>query len=131
MWMLDTSICIDAMRHRRAALQKKFLQVGVEHIAISTVVLAELYYGSARYPQRPDFRREIDTFIRPIQVVSWDGHAADAYGHIRADLERRGLVSGSNDMMIAAHALSENAILVTNNVIHFASVPGLKLENWL
>jgi len=131
MWMLDTNVCIDAMRHRKAILHRKFAQVGWEQITISAVALSELYYGAARYPNRPDYRHEIDSFITLIYIVPWDIAAADAYGHIRSELERLGTVSGNNDMMIAAHAISRNAVLVTSDTKHFSLIHGLKLENWI
>ncbi len=63
--------------------------------------------------------------------MPFDDSAADAYGSIRADLELRGQLIGSNDMLIAAHALSLGATLITNNVSEFERVTGLRIENWV
>ncbi|MDP2810701.1 MAG: PIN domain-containing protein, partial [Rhodocyclaceae bacterium] len=68
---------------------------------------------------------------RMIRVLPFDDAAADAYGSIRADLERRGELIGSNDLLIAAHALSLGATLVTNNLGEFQRVAGLQVENWV
>ncbi len=70
-------------------------------------------------------------FLSEIQVVPFDANAAREYGDIRADLEKRGLIIGGNDMLIAAHAKSLNLTLITNNQREFERVKGLKLENWL
>jgi len=70
-------------------------------------------------------------FLLPLEIVEFDQSAAIIYGSIRSDLESRGLVIGSMDMLIAAHALSLNLILVTNNIQEFSRVPMLALENWV
>jgi tRNA(fMet)-specific endonuclease VapC len=70
-------------------------------------------------------------FLAPLTILPFDHPAAWAYGDLRADLERRGTPIGSLDTMIAAHALSLQARLITNNPREFAKVPGLPLENWV
>ena len=70
-------------------------------------------------------------FLAPLEILPFDEAAVWAYGDLRADLERRGESIGSLDTMIAAHALSLNALLVTNNTPEFAKVKGLLLDNWV
>jgi len=129
-WMLDTNVCIDAIRRRSPSLLSQFNKAGMENLCISTVVLSELYYGAARYPQQPQFKLDVDQFVERIKVLNWDRPAAQDYGVLRAELEKKGRTSGTLDLMIAAHARSLDVILVTNNTKHFISVPRLRLEDW-
>ncbi len=73
----------------------------------------------------------MERFLAPLAILPFDDPAFWAYGDLRADLERRGTPIGSLDTMIAAHALSQQATLITNNTREFAQVPGLHLENWV
>jgi tRNA(fMet)-specific endonuclease VapC len=129
-YMLDTNICSYVLKNRPASVKAQFDKVGSDALAISTVVLAELYYGAARHPLSVTIRGEIDDFSSRLTVIPWDEIAADHYGVIRALLEKSGSPIGAMDMMIAAHARSLDSILVTNNTRHFEKVPGLKIENW-
>ena len=69
-------------------------------------------------------------FLAPLAILPFDDAAMWAYGDLRADLERRGTSIGALDTMIAAHALSQQALLVTNDTREFAKVTGLQLDNW-
>ena len=70
-------------------------------------------------------------FLAPLEIMAFDDKAIWSYGELRADLERRGVSIGALDTMIAAHALSVNATLVTNNLREFSRVKNLSLENWV
>jgi tRNA(fMet)-specific endonuclease VapC len=129
-FMLDTNICSYVLRKHPASVKAHFDKAGSDALSISTVVLAELYFGAARHPQGDTIRGEIDDFASRLIVVPWDEAAADHYGAIRALLEKKGSPIGAMDMMIAAHARSREAILVSNNIRHFKKVPGLSVENW-
>jgi tRNA(fMet)-specific endonuclease VapC len=132
MWMLDTNTCSYAMRRHPARVKARFDQVGHTHLAISTLVLAELFYGAARHPTRSEaYFAEIADFSRRLRVVPWSEVAALGYARIRAELERRGAPIGNMDLLIAAHALAEKAVLVTHNTREFERVPGLVVENWV
>jgi len=76
-------------------------------------------------------RQALEMFLAPLVILPFDTAAVWAYGDLRADLERRGTPIGSLDALIAAHALNQHALLVTNNTREFAKVPGLRLENWV
>lgn len=130
-YMLDTNICSYILKNHPQAVRAHFDQVGTDSLAISTVVLAELYYGAARHPKGHVIRREIKDFVSRLAVVAWDETAADHYGAIRAALEVQGTPIGAMDMMIAAHARSLGATLVSNNIKHFEKVPGLLFANWV
>src|ERR1700693_6140704 len=130
MWTLDTDTCSYVLRTHPSGVAAHFKRTPPGEIGISSVVLAELYYGANLFRNRSILRKHIQEFANGLMVLSWDPAAADHYGDIRATLERRGMPIGAMDMMIAAHARSLNAVLVTNNTKHFRRVPGLKVENW-
>lgn len=130
-YMLDTNICSYILKSRPLSVKTRFDQVRASALAISTVVLAELYYGAARHPKGFTIRKEIGDFISRLDVIPWDEKAADHYGAIRAALEKSGTPIGAMDMMIAAHARSQRATLVSNNAQHFEKVPGLIIANWV
>lgn len=105
----------------------------VEELHISPVVYSELCYGIALSPEhlKVPRRKQLQKFVDLLTVHSWDTKAAEFYAVIRADLKTKGTPIGNMDMLIAAHALSRNAVLVTNNVREFERVPELKFENWV
>src|SRR5450631_792360 len=121
-YMLDTNICSYILKNHPAAVKVKFEEAGSGNVCLSTVVLAELYYGAARHPNGIVIRREIDDFVSRLVVIPWDEMAADHYGAIRSALEKAGTPVGAMDMLIAAHARSCGATLVTNNVREFDRV---------
>ena len=129
-YMLDTNICGYLLRSRPASVKERFDEAGPGALAVSTVVLAELLYGAARHARAAAIRREIADLTSRLDVVPWDEEAADHYGDIRATLERNGTPLGAMDMMIAAHARSLGATLVSNDVRHFDRVEGLLTANW-
>lgn len=130
-YMLDTNICSYILKNHPLAVKARFDEAGPDALAISTVVLAELYFGAARHPKGRQIRREIDDFASRLAVIPWDEAAADHYGTIRAILEKQGTPVGAMDMMIAAHARSRKATLISNNIKHFAGIPALLLANWV
>jgi tRNA(fMet)-specific endonuclease VapC len=131
MWMLDTDTCSYVLRKHSTAVARRFELARPDEIALSSIVLAELYYGAALLPGATQLRTRIRQFASGLRLFPWGAAAADHYGEIRAELERKGAPIGSMDMMIAAHARSLDAILVTNNLKHFRRVPGLKTETWV
>jgi tRNA(fMet)-specific endonuclease VapC len=98
-------------------------------IGISAVTLAELRFGADRQRSRK-LHEAIDQFVSDVQVAAFDEVAAVAYGRLGALLAERGTPIGQLDTLIAAHAVTLKVVLVTNNVRHFARVPGLSVENW-
>jgi tRNA(fMet)-specific endonuclease VapC len=130
-YMLDTTICSYVLRRRPASVKERFDEAGHDGLAVSSVVLAELLYGAARHPAGGAIRREIRDFVSRLQVLPWDEAAAEHYGDLRAGLERRGRPLGAMDLMIAAHARSRGATLVSNDVRHFERIDGLLVANWV
>ncbi len=129
-YLLDTNICVYVIRGRRREVVARFLQHDASDLFVSSVTTAELYFGMEKSDRRERNLETLETFLSPLVVTPFDQAAARRYGELRADLERRGLPIGPLDTLIAAHALSLGAVLVTNNVREFARVPGLRVENW-
>lgn len=131
MYMLDTNICIYIIKKRPAYLLEKFKTVPLEELCISVVTYAELAYGIERSSSKKMNRKIIEDFISHLIVVPWDRQAARQYGKIRANFEKKGTPIGNMDLLIAAHAISQNYILVSNNLREFKRVNHLKFENWV
>lgn len=131
MVMLDTNICVYILKRRPIEVLSKFKTT--QNIAISTIVYGELCYGVTHSPKSLQARRkdELIQFISLLQVVDWSQNAAEEYALIRADLQQKGTPIGNMDLLIAAHAKSLNAVLVTNNLKEFKRVAGLTCENWV
>ena len=130
-YMLDTNICSYVLRSRPPSVKARFEAAEPGALAVSTVVLAELLYGAARHPTAVAIRGEIADLVSRLTVIPWDEAAAEHYGDLRAALEKAGTPLGAMDMMIAAHARSLGATLVSNDVRHFDRVEGLLVANWV
>lgn len=130
MILLDTNICIHIINARPAAVLQRFRNYRMGEIGICGVVAAELAYGVAKSGSARN-RQALDLFLAPLAILPFDEAAFWCYGDLRADLERQGTPIGALDTLIAAHALSLKAPLVTNNLKEFERVPGLQLDNWV
>ena len=129
--MLNTDICAFVLRRSSEVLLERIQQVPIERQIISMVTLAELLYGVLESNKKKANRAGVDAFVRHVTVKDWSRDAAEHYAEIRADLKKKGQMIGANDLMIAAHARSLDATVVTNNVKNFGRVKGLKVENWM
>ena len=130
MILLDTNICVYIINAKPAAVLARFQQYRLGDIGWCSVVAAERAFGVAKSGSARN-RQALEMFLAPLTILPFDAAAVWAYGDLRADLERRGTPIGSLDTMIAAHALSQQALLITNNTREFAKVPGLQLDNWV
>lgn len=128
-YMLDTNICIYVINSRPAMVLERFRLERLGDIAISSVTAAELAFGVAKSGSARN-RQALEMFVSILEIMPFDESAIWHYGDLRTELERRGQPIGTLDTMIAAHALTSNTILVTNNTREFEHVPGLRLENW-
>lgn len=129
-YLLDTNICVYVIRKRPARVIRKLQRKQVSEIGISSITLSELEYGVAKSVKPKQNKLALTEFLVPIEVLPFDDRAALQYGPLRAHLERQGTSVGSLDLLIAAHALSLECVLVTNNESEFKRIPGLKVENW-
>ena len=130
MFMLDTDMCIYLVNDRDPALQELF-ETNANAICISSITYAELCFGVAHSTQVVRNRRELNAFCLDLDILPYDAEAGIHYGEIRHSLARRGHPIGANDILIASHARSIGATLVTNNQREFGRVPNLITENWL
>ena len=129
-YMLDTDMCSYIIKEHPESVRQRFQTLAMEQLCVSVVTYAELIYGVERSSSKRVNRPIIEDFVRHLDVMDWDTEAADQYGVIRAELEAAGTPIGAMDMMIAAHAKSIKAVLVTNNQKHFTKVKGMKVDNW-
>ncbi|MEN9504026.1 MAG: hypothetical protein RI964_3311 [Pseudomonadota bacterium] len=130
-YLLDTNICIYLIKRKPPEVLQRFRQLQPGSVFISSVTTSELYYGAQKSQRVQTNLEALNNFLLPFRIVDYDESASFLYGELRADLEKRGQPIGPLDMMIAAHALSLDVPLVTNNTKEFERVKGLKLENWV
>jgi tRNA(fMet)-specific endonuclease VapC len=130
-YMLDTDTCAFILRRSSPVLLERIQAVPLQQQCVSVVTLAELLYGVQLSSRKKANRDALDLLVRHVNVLEWTAEAANHYAEIRADLKKKGQQLGANDLMIAAHARSIDAVIVTNNVKDFRRVKGLKLENWM
>lgn len=132
-FMLDTNICIYLL-NRRTGFEKILARIdglAYEQVVISSLTLAELKYGIAKSVKKEANRIKLGYFLYQFECLPFDAEATSCYGDIRIQLESRGTPIGPLDTLIAAHALSLAATIVTNNAREFERVDGLAIENWI
>ena len=129
-YMLDTNICIYAIKHKPEQVFMRLQEHDPIDICISSVTYAELVHGVEKSKAIEKNRVSLALLLANIEIMNFDSLAAESYGKIRADLEKAGTPIGPLDMMIAGHAMALGYIVVTNNTKEFERVNGLKLENW-
>jgi tRNA(fMet)-specific endonuclease VapC len=129
-YLLDTNVCVDFLNRRYPSVTERIRSCSPEDLCLSSVVVAELRYGADRSQRRTENHERLDTLTAEIQCLDFDLEAARVYGRIRSALEAEGRPMGPYDMMIAAHALSQGLILVTDNGGEFRRISGLEIESW-
>ncbi len=130
-YMLDTNICIYIAKKAPEKVLEKFESLEVGSVGMSIITHGELLYGvkKSQHPRKSEkLLQELASLIIPIPL---NPLVAKHYGDTRAFLEKKGTPIGNNDLWIAAHAMAEQVILVTNNTKEFSRVPHLKIENWV
>ncbi|MEZ4630813.1 MAG: type II toxin-antitoxin system VapC family toxin [Deinococcales bacterium] len=131
MYILDSNTCIYIMNHQPRAVRAKFAAQRLDEIAISSISLFELSYR-VRKSQRVEQNLErLEQFTSMIQVLAFDAKAAEKAAFVRHYLRERGETIGDMDTLIAGHALSVDAWLISHNLKEFQRVPDLKLADWL
>jgi tRNA(fMet)-specific endonuclease VapC len=129
LYILDTNIVSYLMKEQAPALLTRFELASADEVAVSSITQAEVFYGLAKKPSVMRLRLAAEKFFASVACLGWDSAAARAYGLLRAEQERKGRPLSTEDLMIAAHALSLGLTLVTNDSV-FSFIDGLKTEDW-
>ncbi len=130
-YLLDTNICIYIIKRKPPEVFDRFRACEVGDIGVSTITVSELTHGTQKSQQPDKNQAALDQFLLPLEIIDFDMAAAQTYGSIRAQLEKKGTPIGPLDFLIAAQALSLGINLITNNEKEFLRVPGLTVENWV
>ena len=130
-YLLDTDTIIYIKRFRPPAVRERLDRQARGSVGMSVVTYGELMFGAECGRETERSLEILENLARAIPVINLPRAAANCYGKVRAELARAGQVIGHNDLWIAAHALSDDLTLVTNNEREFRRVPGLKVENWV
>ncbi len=131
MYMLDTDICIYIIKRSPRSALRRLETLRPGDLAMSAITFAELMNGAKKSQRVEANVARLNELAELIEIRPFDKRAAICYGDVRSILEKKGNVIGSNDLLIAAHALSLDWILVTNNEKEFKRVDGLRIENWV
>lgn len=129
-YMLDTNTASYIIKGNPPAVRERLREVPMANICISAITQAELLLGVARKPDAMRLRDTVREFLLRLEILPWDGDAAEAYAQLRAECERNGTLLGSMDMLIAAHAIAAGAVLVTHDNAFYNVKHRLNLEDW-
>lgn len=127
--MLDTNICSYILRRHPPEMVDRFGALTPGQVWLSAIVAAELRYGATKLAS-PRFSAAVEAWLAGFDVRPWPVDATHHYAQIRAALQRAGKLIGGMDLLIAAHALAEDSVVITNNAREFHRVPGLAVEEW-
>lgn len=130
MFMLDTDICIYIIKKKPENVLKHFHRLQHGDLSMSVITYAELMNGAKKSSMVEHNIKRLNELAELMEIKPFDKNAAILYGDIRSTLEKKGMIIGGNDLLIAAHAISLDLILVTNNEKKFSRVDNLKIENW-
>jgi tRNA(fMet)-specific endonuclease VapC len=127
--MLDTDICSYAIKENKKNVMDNLITHQNDDICISAITKAEMLHG-AKKKNSDKITAKIKDFLKIVTIVPFDTDSADVYADIKNELEKNGTPIGNMDMLIASCAISNDAILVTNNLKHFSKICNLKIQNW-
>ena len=130
-YLLDTDTCIYLIKKQSPEIIERFKSHKISAVAVSIISYFELQYGVQNSTNVRQNKTALNQFVNSIHLIGMDQHAADSSAVIRADLKKKGTSIGPYDTLIAGIALSQNLILVSNNLRGFERVEGLSIENWL
>ncbi|MTJ53987.1 type II toxin-antitoxin system VapC family toxin [Anabaena sp. UHCC 0253] len=130
LYLLDTNILSELIKNPRGVIFSKIQEVGEDKICTSIIVACESIFG-ARKKNSPKLIEKLELILDSIEILPLTHPIEEYYAEIRTYLEQQGTPIGGNDLLIAAHAISLNLTVITNNVREFSRVPNLKVENWL
>jgi tRNA(fMet)-specific endonuclease VapC len=129
--LLDTDICIEALRRRSDPLLRHLRRHAPGEVAVSVITEAELAFGAVKSAAPERNAASAAAFLRPFVVLEFERGFVPVYATLRLDLDRAGTRIGAFDLLIAAQAVALDLTVVTNNLREFRRVPGLRVENWL
>jgi len=129
-YLLDTNSLSDLVRNPGGRAARRLAVVGETAVCTSIIVACELRYGAAK-KSFPQLSERVEVILGSLEVLPLDKESDRHYAEIRSHVERIGKPIGSNDLLIASHALALDLTLVTDNVEELGRVPGLSIENWL
>src|SRR5258706_13324543 len=118
------SYLIKGQFHR---VRARLLKVPMAEVGISVVTEAELRFGVARRPEATSLKSVVEEFLLRVESLPWNSEAARHYARIRASLESEGEPIGNLDLMIAAHAVAAEVVLVTRDHVFRR---GKGVEGW-
>jgi tRNA(fMet)-specific endonuclease VapC len=127
-WLLDTNVLIHAVRGRPPGVRAHLQRQGPDDIAVSSITVAELWYGAEKSVSPARKREAWRTVIAPFLVIPFDRDAAEQHARIRYLLRHKPI--GERDLLIASIALAHDLTLVTHNAAEFSRVPRLRVEDW-
>lgn len=130
MYLLDTNICIYAMKNSYPSLSKKLFQIPPSEIYVSSITVGELEYGCSKSKWGDRSRSVMNLFLAAYTILPFDHSDAIVFGRLRAELAAAGSLIGPYDMQIAAQGVARGLTVVTHNTKEFARVPGIQLEDW-
>jgi len=130
-YILDTDICIYLKKRRPASIAERFGQLQHGEVVISMITYGELFSGALKSREKEAAIANVKLLAARLPVQAMSVEVAEVYASIRSDLERKGYTIGGNDLWIAAHAVSLDLILVTNNTREFSRIDNLRFENWV
>ena len=128
--LLDTDICIYWLKGSRPILEHAEA-IGPSRIAISTITVAELYFGAYNSAKVDENLARAEAFVRQVAVLPLNDSTLKTFGKLKTNLRKQGQPLADFDLLIAGTALAEGRILVTNNIQHYVRIPDLQLENWM
>ena len=129
-YMLDTNLCIYAIKHRPPEVLEALRLHESAGLGLSSITVAELEFGVYKSGSARN-HKALRQFLEPLEIADFDRAAAASYGRLRAHLEAAGTPIGPLDTQIAAHALALGLTLVSHNTREFSRVPGLRLDDWV
>jgi tRNA(fMet)-specific endonuclease VapC len=129
-YILDTNICIYIRQKKPPEVMRHFERLKPGDAAISVITYGELIYGAEKSAHRSETMRRLQDLVTVLPALPMPEAAANIYGKLRSELEARGEMIGNNDLWIAAHAITAQVTLVTNDEREFRRVRGLRLQNW-
>lgn len=128
-FLLDTNTASYIIKGNVPGVRKRLLTIPATDVAISVITEAELRFGVARLPNAKRLAAAVEEFLRFVDIRPWNSAAAQEYARLRASVESAGTPIGNLDLMIAAHALAMDVVLVTSDRV-FRRVKGLREEDW-